>query len=135
MKLHLGDCNEVMNTFKDNSIDMVLTSPPYDNLRNYGENFKGFSPEIWKPCLKHIYRILKQGGVCVWVVNDETVNGSESGTSFRQALFAKDKCGFNLHDTMIYHKNNPMPNESIRYQPCLSICLFLVKTNQLSLTL
>ena len=95
-----GDCLEVMKTMEDNSIDMVLTSPPYDNLRDYKGytfNFEGIAKEI--------YRVLKDGGVCVWVVGDATIKGSETGTSFKQALYFKE-IGFNLHDTMIYAKNN-----------------------------
>ena len=93
-----GDCLEVMKTFPDKSIDMVLTSPPYDNLRTYKGytfNFEGIAQEI--------YRVLKDGGVCVWIVGDATIKGSETGTSFRQALYFKEM-GFNLHDTMIWNK-------------------------------
>ena len=98
-----GDCLEVMKTMEDNSIDMVLTSPPYDNLRDYKGytfNFEGIAKEI--------YRVLKGGGVCVWVVGDATIKGSETGTSFKQALYFKE-IGFNLHDTMIFRKKNPIP--------------------------
>jgi len=59
---------------------------------------------------KELFRVTKQGGVCVWVVGDATINGSETGTSFRQALFFKE-CGFNLHDTMIYQKANILPRD------------------------
>lgn len=98
-----GDCLEVMKTLEDKSIDMVLTSPPYDNLRDYKGytfNFEGIAQEI--------YRVLKDGGVCVWVVGDATIKGSETGTSFKQALYFKE-IRFNLHDTMIYQKDNPPP--------------------------
>lgn len=94
--LRLGDCVEQMQTLSDSSIDLTVTSPPYDNLRTYGGhtwNFEGVAREL--------FRITKLGGMVVWVVADATVNGSETGTSFRQALFFKE-CGFNLHDTMIY---------------------------------
>jgi len=100
-----GDCLERMNEIESGSIDMVLTSPPYDNLRDYGKDFLGWGEHIWKPCLDQIYRTLKDGGVCVWIVGDATIKGSETGTSFKQALYAKD-IGFNLHDTMIYKKKN-----------------------------
>jgi len=88
----------------DNFIDLTVTSPPYDNLRTY----KGFVFD-YQSMFKELYRITKPGGVVVWVVGDATINGSETGTSFRQALYFKDVCGFNLHDTMIYHKDNPAP--------------------------
>ena len=98
-----GDCLERMKEIESGSVDMVLTSPPYDNLRDYGKDFLGWGEHIWKPCLDQIYRTLKEGGVCVWIVADATIKGSETGTSFKQALFAME-CGFNLHDTMIWNK-------------------------------
>jgi site-specific DNA-methyltransferase (adenine-specific) len=109
-----GDCLEVMKDMPDNSVDLVVTSPPYDNLRDYGNDFKGWGEHIWKPCLDDIKRLLKDGGVCVWVVGDATINGSETGTSFKQALYAKE-IGLNLHDTMIYAKQS-MPNSAKRYE-------------------
>lgn len=94
------DCMEALKELPDESIDLTVTSPPYDNLRDYhGYVFN------WKETIRQLYRVTKNGGVVVWVVNDQTVNGSETGTSFRQALFAMD-CGFNLHDTMIWEKPN-----------------------------
>ena len=98
-----GDCLDVMNKFESDVIDLVITSPPYDNLRNY----KGFSFPFESIALE-LFRIVKVGGVIVWVVGDATLNGSESGTSFKQALFFKE-VGFNLHDTMIFRKKNPIP--------------------------
>jgi site-specific DNA-methyltransferase (adenine-specific) len=94
------------------SVDLIVTSPPYDNLRDY----KGFSfnfPEI----LHGICKIMKTGGVVVWVVGDETKGGSESGVSFKQALSFME-AGFNLHDTMIYQKRNVLPLNDRRYEPC-----------------
>ena len=95
---------------------MVMTSPPYDNLRDYGKDFTGWGEHIWKPVLDGIFRVLKDGGVCVWVVNDATINGSETGTSFKQALYWME-IGGKLHDTMIYEKTNPMPLNNNRYTP------------------
>ena len=92
-----------MKKFKSNSIDLVLTSPPYDNLRNY----KGYVFPF-EEIAKELYRVTKEGGIVVWVVNDATIKGSETGTSFTQALFFKE-IGFNLHDTMIFQKKNPIP--------------------------
>jgi DNA modification methylase len=102
-QLQSGDCAELMLNLEDESIDLVVTSPPYDNLRNY----KGFEFQFEKIALQ-LVRTLKQGGVIVWVVADATVEGSETGTSFRQAWHFK-KLGLNLHDTMIFRKRNPIP--------------------------
>jgi DNA modification methylase len=87
-----------------------VTSPPYDNLRTY-DGYKSFDfPTI----ANQLFRVTKPGGVVVWVVGDATINGSETGTSFRQALYFME-CGFRLHDTMIYNKNGPSHPESERY--------------------
>lgn len=100
-----------MAKMPDNFIDLTVTSPPYDNLRDY----KGYSFPF-EDIAKELYRVTKQGGVLVWVVSDQTINGSETGTSFKQALYFKE-IGFNLHDTMIYAKNNPVPYYHNRYNP------------------
>ena len=113
--LRLGDCLEVMATMDSSSIDLTVTSPPYDNLRTYNGNNDLWGEHVWKAVLAELYRITKDGGVVVWVVGDATIKGSETGTSFKQALHAME-CGFNLHDTMIYHKNNPTPMNGNRYQ-------------------
>jgi len=107
-----GDCLEVMRGLPDGCVDLTVTSPPYDDLRTYNGyvfDFEGIAKEL--------YRVTKDGGVVVWVVNDATIKGSETGTSFRQALYFKDVCGFNLHDTMIYQKNSyPFPPLNRYYQ-------------------
>lgn len=98
-----GNCVEVMKTFDDEIIDLTVTSPPYDDLRNY----KGYVFPF-EEIAKELYRITKQGGVVVWVVADATIKATETGTSFKQALYFKE-IGFNLHDTMIFRKKNPIP--------------------------
>ena len=98
-----GHCVEVMKSFDEGSIDMTLTSPPYDKLRAY----KGYVFPFEEIAIE-LYRVTREGGVVVWVVNDATVKGSETGTSFAQALKFKE-IGFNLHDTMIFQKVNPIP--------------------------
>ena len=94
----LGDCLNIMRQMDDGCIDLTVTSPPYDNLRKYN----GYSFDF-ESVAKELYRVTKLGGVVVWVVGDATVKGSETGTSFKQALYFKE-IGFNLHDTMIYEK-------------------------------
>lgn len=109
--LYAGECSAVMKAaIADESIDLTVTSPPYDNLRDYN----GFVFD-YKPVIRQLYRVTKTGGVVVWVVADATINGSETGTSFRQALYAM-KCGFNLHDTMIYQSDRQPLNDN-RYEP------------------
>jgi DNA modification methylase len=115
-QLYNGDCLEVMAGFADDCVDLTVTSPPYDNLRTYNGSLNDWTPAKWQAIIAELYRVTKPGGVVVWVVGDATINGSETGTSFRQALHAME-CGFRLHDTMIYRKKNPMPLKSNRYQP------------------
>jgi len=104
-KIYNESCLETMSRMPDGFIDMVLTSPPYDNLRTYDNDIdKTWGAHIWQPIIKELYRVVKDGGVVVWIVGDATINGSETGTSFRQALYAME-CGFNLLDTMIYYQN------------------------------
>ena len=93
-----------MKNIPDSHIDLTVTSPPYDNLRTYNNSLE-WGEHIWKPIIQELYRITKSGGVVVWVVGDATIKGSETGTSFRQALYFKE-VGFNLHDTMIFQKKS-----------------------------
>lgn len=95
------DCLKTMARMPDAFVDLTVTSPPYDGQRDYD----GYSFDFEK-IAEELFRVTKRGGVVVWVVDDATVDGSESGTSFRQALYFKDQCGFNLHDTMIYLKSS-----------------------------
>ena len=110
VKLYNGDCLEVMDRLIEQGIkvDLTVTSPPYDNLRSYNGNNELWNGNVWKGILERLYKITKDGGVVVWVVGDATIKGSETGTSFKQALYFM-QCGLNLHDTMIYQKDNPPP--------------------------
>jgi len=120
-KIYNEDCLETMKKMEDNFVDLTITSPPYDNIRDYN----GYSFDF-ESIAKELYRITKVGGVVVWVVGDSTVNGSESGTSFKQALYFKE-CGFNLHDTMIYQKSNYMPLTHNRYEQEFEYMFILAK--------
>lgn len=99
-QIYNENCLETMARMPEKLIDLTITSPPYDNLKDY----KGYSFEF-ENIVKELYRVTQEGGVIVWVVGDATIKGSETGTSFKQALFFKE-CGFNLHDTMIWYKPN-----------------------------
>ena len=118
--IHFGNAVEILSTFEDNSIDLTLSSPPYDNLRTYNGKIKdeviyedGFSFPFVEMA-KELYRVTANGGVVVWVVNDQVKNGGETGSSFKQALKFKE-IGFTLYDTMIYHKNGAPFPETGRY--------------------
>lgn len=103
-------CLMTMLGIYDNEIDLTVTSPPYDNLRTYEDEVQ-WDFDIFKAVANELYRITADGGVVVWIVGDATINGSETGTSFRQALYFME-IGFSLHDTMIYQKTNPAPSGS-----------------------
>ena len=116
-KIHNESCLDTMAKMPDDFIDLTITSPPYDNLRTYNESLD-WGEHIWKPVIQDLFRVTKQGGVVVWIVGDATIKGDETGTSFKQALYFKD-IGFNLHDTMIWHKTAIFPHHlnAQRYKP------------------
>ena len=115
------NCLDTMNKIQNNFIDLIITSPPYDKLRDY----KGYKFNF-KSIANQLYRILKPGGVIVWVVGDSTIKGSETGTSFKQALYFKE-IGLNLHDTMIYQKNNFSNPSNNRYHQIFEYMFILSK--------
>lgn len=122
-----GDCLTALKDIESNSIDLTVTSPPYDNLRSYNGNIEQWGDHVWREALSELYRVTKCGGVVVWVVGDATIKGSETGTSFKQALWAME-CGFNLHDTMIYKKQvAELGGATFAIGRILNICLFLAR--------
>jgi len=124
-KTHCCDCLDFMREMPDTSVDLTVTSPPYDDLRTYGNasgpqwDFKGVAQEL--------YRVTKDGGIVCWNVNDSMISGSESLTHARQAIYFVDECGFNLHDTMIYKKSNFSHPEKVRYHQVFEYILILSK--------
>ena len=113
----LSDCVSGMKTLDGESVDLCVTSPPYDDLRSYNDS-SSWNFDTFKDVAAELYRVMKIGGVVVWVIGDATVKGSETGSSFRQAVHFMD-LGFLLHDTMIYEKNgSPFPAKRTgnRYQ-------------------
>lgn len=127
-----GDNIALCKTLPADFIDLTVTSPPYDHLREYSksistsDDFDGYSFPF-EPLARELYRITKPGGVVVWVVGDGTTKeGSETGTSFRQALYFKE-CGFLLYDTMIYQKSGPPHPDMVRYQQVFEYMFVLSK--------
>lgn len=112
--LRLGDCVDILKTLPPASVQLTVTSPPYDQLRTFNGTNDRWCDAAWQACIKELYRVTKLRGVVVWIVADQTIKGSETGTAFRQALFAK-QCGFRLHDTMIWRKRAMHFPESTRY--------------------
>ena len=110
-KIFNNDCLLTLRQMEAESIDLVVTSPPYDNMRNYGHDTKF----MFQLICRELCRVIKKGGVIVWIVGDQTIKGSETLTSFKQA-YAFVERGLNLHDTMIWKKPNPVPTQSTRYQ-------------------
>jgi DNA modification methylase len=120
-KIYNENCLDTMSRMNDSFVDLTLTSPPYDNLRDY----KGYDFPF-ENIAKELYRITKEGGVLVWIVGDATINGSETGNSFRQALYFME-CGFLLHDTMMYEKTGtPFPSKT-RYNQIFEYMFVLSK--------
>ena len=102
---------ETMAKMPDCFVDLTVTSPPYDDVRTY----KGFTLPL-RDIAKELYRVTKDGGVVVWVVNDKTKNYCESLTSFKTAILFVEEAGFNLHDTMIYKRTCAFPDVVRYYQ-------------------
>lgn len=124
--LYKGDNCEIIKDIPDNCIDLTVTSPPYDNLREYTNELE-WNFEKFKVLAKELFRVTSDGGVVVWNVSDQTKNGSESGSSFRQALYFMDECNFKLHDTMLYMKENYIPLTHNRYEQCFEYMFVFVK--------
>lgn len=122
------DCLSGLKQLEDNSVNLTVTSPPYDELRSY-QGTCNWNFDIFKPIAEEIYRVTKPGGIVVWVVGDATINGGETGSSFRQALYFQE-IGFKIHDTMIYHKNSsafPAKRDSKRYTQIFEYMFVFVK--------
>jgi DNA modification methylase len=115
-KIHCGDNCDLLGQLPRECIDLVVTSPPYDDLRTYGGHSWDFFGVAWQ-----LKRVLKPGGVIVWVVADATKDGSETGSSMEQALHFK-RLGLNLHDTMIYQKTELPAAERKHGTTSLGIC-------------
>jgi site-specific DNA-methyltransferase (adenine-specific) len=118
-----GNNIDVLNAMPEASIDLIVTSPPYGDMRSYN----GYTFD-YKATGHAMYRVLKNGGVCVWVVNDKVINGSKSLTSFKTAIHFVDECGFRLHDTMIWHKGG-LPSSGNRYNQIFEYMLVFSKGN------
>lgn len=114
------NCIETLERMEDKCIDLVVTSPPYDNLRDY-DGFEWDFPSM----AKQLFRVIKDGGVVVWVVGDATIKGSETLSSFKQAIYFNE-IGFNVHDTMIWQKRCPPVNAN-RYEPSFEYMFVLSK--------
>lgn len=117
----VADCVEFMKDMDANSVDLTLTSPPYDDLRSY--NGYTFDFEV---IADGLYRVTKEGGVVVWIVGDSIKNGNRSLTSFRQGIFFQDM-GFNVHDVMVFEKKNTFYSGNGRYTNCYDFMLILSK--------
>ena len=127
-RVYNENCVKGMRKMDDSSVDMVCTSPPYDDLRTYNDSSK-WDYEVFKEVANELERVLKEGGVIMWNVGDATINGGESGSSFRQALYFID-LGLRLHDTMIYEKTGiafAAGPRSVRYSQCFEYCFILSK--------
>jgi DNA modification methylase len=126
-KIYNQNCLDTMKSMPNNFIDATITSPPYDNLRTYKDGIgDAWSFDVFKPIADELYRVTKEGGVVVWVVGDATIKGSETGSSFKQALYFME-CGFNLYDTMIYQKTGTPYPQKCRYNQIFEYMFVLSK--------
>jgi len=134
MKLSINEiynqnCIQGMNLMDAESVDLCITSPPYDDLRTYNDSSK-WDFNVFKDVAQALTRVLKPGGVIMWNVGDSTIDGSETGSSFRQALYFMESCNLRLHDTMIYEKTGSAycsGPKSVRYTQIFEYCFILSK--------
>lgn len=118
----VGDNRLVLPTLEAGSVQLVVTSPPYDRLRTYGGHEWEF-----EPVARELYRVLCDGGVCCWNVGDSVVDGSETLTSAKQKIYFREQCGLRVHDTMIYEKANFSHPEKVRYHSVFEYVFVLSK--------
>lgn len=119
-----GPAEKLLPKIPGELVDLVLTSSPYDSVRDYmGHTFNW---RVFTKIAKELYRVLKPGGTLVWVVADQTINGQETGTSFRQALHFRDKVGFMQYDTMIYYRKKA-PLTHRRYEQAFEYIFVMTK--------
>lgn len=111
--LRCGDCLDEIKNMPDEIIDLIITSPPYDDLRDY-EHSLVWNYDIFKKIAEELYRVIKKGGIVVWVIGDKVEKGSKTLTSYKQALYFK-KIGFNIYDVIIYEKTSPSAPHKNRY--------------------
>ena len=126
---HFMNCIDGMQQMDEESVDLVVTSPPYDDLRTYNDSSQ-WDHNVFMQVADNLTRVLKTGGVIMWNVNDATIKGSETGSSFRQCLYFMDQCGLKLHDTMIYEKTGTAfasGPKSVRYTQIFEYCFILSK--------
>lgn len=131
-KIYCGDSENLLKSIEDNSVDLIVTSPPYDNMRHYnGSCEKCWNKQKFEAIADELSRVLKDGGVLIWNVDDKTENGGKSGTSMRQALYFMDECGLKLNDYMYWRKKNPMPQiKQPRYSKRIEFMFCFVKGKQ-----
>lgn len=113
-KMILGDSKEILKSMPEQIIDMVVTSPPYDKLRYYENNESDWNFDTFKEIAQQLYRLMKPGGVIVWVVGDSTIKGGKSLNSYRQAIYFQE-IGFTIFDVIIYEKTGSGPPHKNRY--------------------
>lgn len=128
-----GDSAVVLSTIKSNSVDLVVTSPPYDELRDYN-NDSVWDFNSFKKIARQLYRVVKEGGVVVWVVGDSVVKGNKSLSSFKQALYFQ-QIGFNMFDVIIYEKAGTAPPHKNRYFNAFEYMFVLSKGNPKTINL
>jgi site-specific DNA-methyltransferase (adenine-specific) len=127
-KVHNENCIDGMQKMDAESVDLCITSPPYDDLRTYNDSSK-WDFNVFTKVAQSLVRVIKPGGVIVWNVGDAVIDGSETGSSFRQALYFME-LGLKLHDTMIYEKTGiafAAGKKSTRYSQAFEYCFILSK--------
>jgi site-specific DNA-methyltransferase (adenine-specific)/site-specific DNA-methyltransferase (cytosine-N4-specific) len=118
MKILTGDCFELIKTLEDNSVDLVITSPPYADIVNYGKNISIKKPNEYVdwilPLFNEIHRVLKPSGSFILNINDNCSNGLRNPFIYELIYRSQKETNLKFYDTYIWHKMNGIPNGSTK---------------------
>ena len=111
-----GDCFELIKDLPDNSVDLVVTSPPYADIVNYGKNISIKKPQEYVdwllPLFNQIQRVLKPSGSFILNINDNCSNGLRNPFIYEMIYRSQKETKLKFYDTYIWHKKNGIPNGS-----------------------
>ncbi len=117
-KVLIGDCFELIKDLSDNSVDLIITSPPYADIVNYGKDISIKKPQEYcdwlLPLFNEIYRVLKPSGSFILNINDNCNNGLRNPFVYELIYRSQKETKMRFYDTYIWHKMNGIPNGSLK---------------------
>jgi len=131
-KIIQGDCKDVLKTIDDNSIDLIVTSPPYADRRKH--TYGGIKPEMYVewflPISEQLFRVLKPTGTFILNIKEKAEN-CERHTYVIELILALRKQGWLWTEEFIWHKKNSYPGKwPNRFRDAWEHCLQFNKTKK-----